>query len=91
MLIFGFGALLALQWFENSKPTLTGEATVVSRRLEVSKRPTHRQGYNYLITFRLSDGEEIELDASPEEYKQLTEGRAGTLTWQSSHFRGFTT
>ncbi len=85
-----FGALLTLQWWENSKPALTGSATVISRRVEAAKWPTHRHNYNFFVTFALSDGDEIELYTSEEEYKQLTEGLTGMLTWQSKNFCDFT-
>ncbi len=90
-LLAGFGFILAMQVYENSKPMLTGQATVIQRRVEVAKRPTFRNGYNYLITFRLSDGEEIELYATEYVYRQLAEGQTGQLTWQSDNFREFST
>ncbi len=90
ILLAGFGSLLLRQWLINRKPTLTGVATVVSRRTELARRPTRSQGYNYLVTFRLRDGDEIELYTAQEEYKQLKEGLTGQLTWHHQNFCDFT-
>ncbi len=83
--------ILLRQWLINRKPTLTGEATVISRRAELARQPTRGQGYNYLVTFRLADGEEIELYTAESEYKQLKEGLTGQLTWHTQNFCDFTT
>lgn len=52
--------------------SLTGRATVVSHRIS---------GRNYLVTFRLSDGEELELYVFQNQYNELREGTTGQLTW----------
>lgn len=72
-----------------SGEVLTGPGTVVSRRVETSRhnplrnaKTWHVHGYqNYLVTFRLSDGEEIELHTFENLYRGLKEGSTGQLTW----------
>ncbi len=87
MYLFIFGMLAvfaAFCWFYTRGDALTGRAVVISRRVGVAKyvaRSTSGNGWNYLVTFRFSDGDELELYVSPEEYKQLEEGTSGTLVW----------
>lgn len=47
------------------------------------------QNWNYLVTFRLADGEEIELYTGQNEYRQLKEGLAGQLSWHRDNFVSF--
>lgn len=70
--------------------TLTGPATVVSRRLEVSKLGSKwADNYNRLITFRLNDNSELELYVSKEAYEVLADGETGQLTWQGDQLLSF--
>lgn len=72
--------------------TLTGPATVASRRVEhscFSGGKYSGQNWNYLVTFRLTDGEEIELYAGESEYRQLKEGLHGQLCWHRNNFVSF--
>lgn len=41
------------------------------------------------MTFRLADGEEIELYTGQNEYRQLKEGLAGQLSWHRDNFVSF--
>lgn len=74
---------------------LTGPATVVSRRADPAKYPGRMQPgvksatWNYLVTFRLADGEEIELYVFEEQFKMLKEGLTGQLTWCRDTFSDF--
>ncbi len=83
------GALLALQWFQNSKPTLTGPAMVLSKRTEYSKFPSRGNSWNHLVCFRFPDGDEIELYVSQEEFAALTEGQSGQLSWHQKNMVDF--
>lgn len=83
---------------DDKGPEMTGSATVKSHRAELGsyqgKAPTGYQGntrgnWNYLVTFTLSDGEELELYVGEGEYRALKEGLSGTLTWQGKKFRSF--
>lgn len=72
--------------------TLTGPATVASRRVEHARFSGGRyngQNWNYLVTFRLSDGEELELYTGKSEYRQLKEGLCGQLVWHKENFISF--
>ena len=104
VLLFSLLYVFYQRWIYRDKddrgPTLTGPATVKSRRVEQGsyqgKAPTRYQGntrgnWNYFVTFTLSDGEEIELYAGEGEYKALKEGTSGQLTWQGKKFREFET
>ena len=69
---------------------MTGTATVISRRMEVGKLGSKwTDNYNRLITFRLSDGSELELYVSKEAYEVLPDGETGQLVWQGDQLRSF--
>lgn len=57
-------------------PTLTGYATVLSRRVE------YERGYEYYVLFSLG-GMEQECQVSEYRYAQLAEGTQGQLTYQN--------
>lgn len=70
--------------------TLTGRATVVSKKLEHGRfGGKHSSSWNYLVTFRLSDGEKLELYVFENQYAQLKEGSAGTLRWEKDTMQDF--
>ncbi len=76
--------------FASQGRELTGTATVVSRRLEVSSMGSKwADNYNRLITFRLSDGSELELHVTKEAYAILEDGDSGQLVWQGDQLRSF--
>ena len=90
--------LPALVWGLSSRfsreHTLSGRAEVrshrVARREEMPKADTKYVGnWNYLVTFSLSGGEELELYTSQTDFRCLTDGTAGWLTWQGKWFCGF--
>lgn len=77
---------------------LTGRAAVVSKRVsEGNYRNAQRNAktwyvgrqWNYLVTFRLSDGEMLELHTFENEYHTLKEGMTGQLTWHKQNLSGF--
>lgn len=90
--ILGF---VFLSWQNGGGKTVTGPATVVSRRVEAAKAAGsgwgNNSGWNYLVTFRLAGGEEIELYVFKEQYQELTEGLSGQLTWHKETLSGFAT
>lgn len=65
-------------------PEQRASATVSSRRVCHNNSIYHESPWQYLVTFRLESGEEVELQTSEENYGQLKEGTAGTLTWQET-------
>lgn len=65
------------------KGASTAHATVLSRRMELSKMGGHwSDNWNRLITFQLKDGSEVELYVSKEEYETLQNGQSGQITWE---------
>ena len=89
LVIVGFIAMLIYHFVSQGKK-LTGTATVVSRRLEVSKLGSKwADNYNRLITFRFSDSSELELYVSKEAYAVLPDGETGQLVWQGDQLISF--
>ncbi len=88
----GFAALLLFNWLSHRGVELEGPATVISRRPaygHAMARGYGSSGWNYLVTFRLSDGEEIELSVSRMRFETLKEGDTGILRWQKDQFLYF--
>ena len=79
---------------KTKEPERTAEAEVLSRRVQ-SGNPIRsgrsHQGYTFLVTFRLEDGQELELYAYDHEYGGLNEGMTGSLTWKGPYFVRFET
>jgi len=64
------------------KGPMTAHAAVLSRRMEPGKwGGRYSDNWNRLITFQLTDGSEIELYVSKEEYETLKDGQSGQITW----------
>lgn len=75
------------------QPERTAQASVISRRVQ-SGNPIRSGrsagfGYTFPMTFRLEDGEELELYAYDHEYGALREGMEGVLTWKGPYFVSF--
>ena len=83
------------QWHKNNKsPRLTVQATVVSKRMEVSHHhnsDTHMTNSStwYYATFQVESGDRMELTVSGSDYGYLVEGDHGKLTFQGTRFLGF--
>ena len=89
LVIIGFVAML-IYHFASQGQKLTGTATVVSRRLELSSMGSKwADNYNRLITFRFSDSSELELYVSKEAYAVLPDGETGQLVWQGDQLISF--
>ena len=99
LFILAMLALAALYFFyqawiyrdkDNKGPELTGRATVTSHRVEqgryMGKAPSR---WHHLITFTLSDGEEIELYVFEAMFNSLKDGQTGQLTWKGKDFHSF--
>lgn len=85
-------------WQTTSGSVLTGRATVVSKRVQEGNYRSVRRNartwyvnsaWNYLVTFRLSDGEELELHTFETEYHGLKEGMHGQLSWHKNNMTSF--
>lgn len=82
------------QWHKNNEsPRLIVEATVVSRRTNI----THHTDANhmshsktiYYVTFEVESGDRIELKMTGSDYGMLAEGDYGRLTFQGKRYLGF--
>ena len=93
LFLAAFLCLLLQHWHHNRRPTYTATATIVARRVEPARCPASplrgTSTDNYIVTFRLSDGEEIDLFTGEAEYRILEEGLTGQLQWQGTDFRSF--
>lgn len=89
----------ARQWHQNNQsPRLTVDATVVSKRTNVSHH--HHAGHDgmaghtststrYYVTFQVESGDRMELHLSGGEYGMLAEGDRGQLHFQGTRYLGF--
>lgn len=74
----------------NRPKIVTGPATVGSHSVEHSKVGARwSRGWNYLITFRLSDGDTLELYTTEAEYQTIKDGQTGTLFWDGNQLMDF--
>jgi hypothetical protein len=67
----------------------TSPATVKSHRMEMARVPTPESTWNWLVTFTLADGKEVELYTLEDQYKELKDGQSGALTWEGENFVNF--
>ena len=89
LVIVAFAAMI-IYYFASQGRKMMGTATVVSRRLELSSMGSKwADNYNRLITFRFSDGSELELYVSKEAYAVLQDGETGQLVWQGDQLLSF--
>lgn len=87
------------QWNKNNNsPRLTVEATVVTKRTNVSHHQHHHgtdhmthttTSTTYYATFQVASGDRIELCVDGYEYGMLVEGDHGDLTFQGTRYLGF--
>lgn len=69
----------------------TADATVHSHRMASARFPTPGSTWDYLVTFTLSDGTQVELHTMEAEYHILKDGQTGNLTWEGENFLCFET
>lgn len=67
----------------------SGTATVKSHRMTTARFPTPGSTWNYLVTFTLSDGREVELHTMEVQYKTIADGQTGTLRWEGENLLHF--
>ena len=98
--VFAIGLVRGLsQWNKNNQsPRLTVEATVVSKRADVSHHhhaggPDHmghtHSSTSYYVTFQVESGDRMELHVPGYEYGLMIEGDFGELTFQGRRFLSF--
>jgi uncharacterized membrane protein (UPF0182 family) len=82
----------------NQSPVLTVEATVVSKRTDVTHHHHNGAADNmdyvtsstwYYVTFQVESGSRMEFCVSGEEFGMLAEGDVGRLTFQGTRYLGF--
>ena len=87
------------QWHKNNQsPRLTVEATVVTKRTNVSRHHHHNgaghMGHTststtYFVTFQVVSGDRMEMRMDGYQYGMLAEGDRGRLTFQGTRYLGF--
>ncbi len=74
----------------NIAPEETGIATVLSRRVASANTLSRsKTSWRYLVTFRMENGEEMELQAEEAQFPSLAEGLKMTITWQEENLLSF--
>lgn len=79
----------------NSSPVLTVEASIVSKRTNVSHHHNNNNtmhsssSTSYYVTFQVESGDRIELQVDGSEYGMLVEGDKGKLTFQGTRYKEF--
>jgi len=88
----------ANQWKKNNdSPVLTVDATVVTKRADVSYYQNdigtdsmqHSSSTTYYVTFEVASGDRMELQTMDTEYGLLVEHDTGKLTFQGTRYLGF--
>lgn len=97
MIVFQIIKSISIWNKNNHSPRLTVDATVVTKRENVSH--SHHGGANemshtttsttYYVTFQVESGDRIELRLSGTDYGMIAEGDRGKLTIQGTRFLGF--
>ena len=87
------GALFNLRNAKKLKeehPEQTASATVLSRKVDTNYSLTKSDSsWAYLVTFRLDNGEEIQLHVTETDFKKLKEGTSLSVTWQGENLTSF--
>ena len=102
--MFAFTAISGIKTWNknNNSPRLTVNATVVSKRMDVSHHQHHNAGdttgahgyhttstTSYFVTFEVESGDRMELHVSGSEYGMLVEGDTGRLSFQGTRYLSF--
>ena len=71
-------------------PEQTGRATILSRRVDTCYQLAKSDSsWAYLVTFRLENGEEVQLNVSESDYKKMKEGTSLSITWKGDALTSF--
>ena len=103
--LFVFGMIIAnmvtgaKQWKRNNEsPTLTVNAKIVAKRMNVDSHLHHNStnsshhtssSSTYYVTFEVESGDRMEFHIQPREYGLLVENDTGRLTFQGTRYQGF--
>ena len=72
-------------------PEHTGSATVLSRKVDTCySLEKSNSSWAFLVSFKLEDGQEIQLKTMETDYGKLKEGLTATITWQDDQLLAFT-
>ena len=86
------------EWNKNNhSPRLTVQATVVTKRTDITRRRSggtnghhhHHTSTSYYVTFEVESGDRMELHMTGSEYGMLVEGDRGNLSFQGTRYLGF--
>ena len=83
------------RWHKNNNsPRLTVDATIVSKRMDVthhhnSTTRTNSSSTWYYATFQVASGDRMELSIPTKDYGYLVEGDHGKLTFQGTRYLSF--
>ena len=86
------------QWNQNNhSPRLTVEATVVTKRTQVTTHHHHTgdagmhisHSTTYYVTFEVQSGDRMELHVDGNTYGMLAEGDRGMLSFHGTRYLGF--
>ena len=85
-------------WNKNNQaPRLTVDATIVTKREDVTYHHHHHEqaAYhmstltNYYVTFQVDSGDRMEFSVTGQEYGMMADGDEGKLTFQGTRFLAF--
>ena len=82
-----------VQFIENeNSPVLTVPATVVDMRRRTHHhhhKHGHHHSHSYHVTFEVESGQRMELRVQRYDYRELTVGDSGMLTYQGTRYKSF--
>lgn len=97
--VLGVGIVIAkcighcLQWNHNQQsPKVTVYAAVASKRTSIiylSETDHHHTSRNYFVSFEVANGDQMEFRVSGPEYRMMTEGNEGMLSFQGTRYLEF--
>ena len=93
MILFTVVSNLRTWGKNNASPRLTVPATVVAKRMNVSRHHTDNTMSHtftiYYATFQVESGDRMELEVDGSDYGMLVEGDTGKLSFQGTRYLGF--
>ncbi len=102
MIIFTIVRNIGVWNKNNNSPRLTVQASVVSKRINVTHHNHANAGdvsgahgfstmssTSYYVTFQVESGDRMELSVTGSEYGMLVEGDVGRLSFQGTRYLGF--
>ena len=72
-----------------NSPARSAEATVLSKRIELSSDDAGRTEQRHFATFQFASGERVELELTGHQFGLLAEADQGTLHWKGPRYLDF--